>query len=441
MSAGPAGPEGPGRADDRGSGAAVLRCSDPSCGREWARESLRYSCPACGGLCELAYPGRPRAGAAWPRLWRSRLPGAGPLDASGVWRFRELLPLFPEGARVVTLGEGATPLVELPGLAARLPAARLAVKQLGANPTGSFKDLGMTVCVSEAVRAGARGVACASTGNTSASMAAYAARAGLRAVVLVPGGAVSGAKLAQAQEFGARVVQVGASFDEAFALLRSAGERLGLYLVNSINPFRLEGQKTAVIELLEQRDWRPPDLVVLPGGNLGNATAIGKGLLELRRAGLIERLPRLAVIQARGAAPFHRLWSTQAPELVPEPEPMTRATAIRIGNPANWPRARSALQMTEGVTEAVGDEEIAGAKRELAAAGVGCEPASAATLAGVRRLVAAGRVEPGADVVLILTGNQLKDPDYIREQLEGRPGIVPAEPTPLGLERALRGWL
>ncbi len=418
-----------------------LRCSDPACARRVDRDTATYSCPGCGGLLELSYDLSPERAQDWPGVWRGRLPGGADHDRSGVWRFRELLPLFPDPSVAVSLGEGRTPLIEVPSVAASVGVAELAVKHLGVNPTGSFKDLGMTVCVTEAVRRGVKVVACASTGNTSASMAAYAARAGLRALVLVPRGAVSGAKLAQALDFGALVVEAGSSFDEAFALLRAIVEQLGLYLVNSVNPFRLEGQKTVAVELLEQRGWRPPDYVVLPGGNLGNVSALAKGLLELWEVGLLSRMPRLVVVQAEGASPFHRMWSGGRRELTPELEPATRATAIRIGNPANWPRARRALERTEGLTEAVSDLEIESAKRELADSGIGCEPASAASLAGLRKLVATGQIEAGADVVLILTGHQLKDTDYVGEHLSGRPGIRSAEPSVEGVGAALRGWL
>ncbi len=400
-----------------------------------------YSCPRCGQLAELVLEMDPEEARAWPERWRARLPGRDAAGRSGVWRFSELLPSTPAGVEAVTLGEGGTPLVELPQLAEELQLESLWVKHLGVNPTGSFKDLGMTVCVTEARALGRGVVACASTGNTSASMAAYAARAGLRALVLVPEGQVTAAKLAQALDFGAMVVQAGQTFDEAFLLLRQLAPRLNLYLANSINPFRLEGQKTAVVELLEQLDWRPPDYLILPGGNLGNVSALGKGISELADAGLVTDVPRLGVVQAEGASPFHRMWSSGAEELVPEDHPETRATAIRIGRPANWPRAMRALLRTRGLTAAVPDSEIETAKRRLAELGVGCEPASAASLAGLRRMRQSGQVPAGTRVVLVLTGHQLKDTAYVEEHLAGLPGIRRAEPTLEGVERSLRGWL
>ena len=418
-----------------------LRCADPACGAFLSRADGDYSCPRCGGLVDVVLEIPPEGARGWPELWRERLPGATAADRSGVWRFAELLPALPEGRLPVTLAEGRTPLVELPQLADELSLGSLAAKHLGVNPTGSFKDLGMTVCVSEAQALGRAVVACASTGNTSASMAAYAARAGLRALVLVPKGQVSAAKLAQALDFGALVVQAGDTFDQAFTLLRELASRLGLYLVNSTNPFRLEGQKTAVVELLEQLGWQPPDYLVLPGGNLGNVSALGKGLGELAAAGLVATLPHLVVVQAEGASPFHRMWSSGAAELTPELRPETSATAIRIGRPANWPRARRALVQTSGLTAAVTDLEIERAKRRLAAAGVGCEPASAASLAGLVRLCQAGQIPKGARVVLILTGHQLKDTAYVEAHLEGLPGIRQAEPSLQGVQRVLEGWL
>ena len=256
-------------------------------------------------------------------------------------------------------------------------------------------------------------VACASTGNTSSSMAAYAARAGMKALLFVPYRQISAAKLAQALDFGATVVEVGDTFDEAFQLLRDIAPELGLYLVNSVNPFRIEGQKTIVAEMMEQRAWRPPDYIVVPGGNLGNASAVGKGIRELKEMGFIEKVPRVVVVQAAGANPFYRTLISGSAELLPVDSPHTEATAIRIGRPANWKKARRVLEWTSGICECVTDEEIFEAKSVLAEDGVGCEPASAATIAGVRKLCRAGRIERHADVVAVLTGHQLKDTDYV----------------------------
>jgi threonine synthase len=244
-------------------------------------------------------------------------------------------------------------------------------------------------------------------------MAAYAARAGLKALVFVPSGRISSAKLAQALDFGAFVIELGESFDQAFSLVRQVSPELGLYLVNSVNPFRIEGQKTIVVELLEQRDWAVPDYLVVPGGNLGNASAIGKGLRELREIGLIEKSPRIVVVQSAGANAFYNLMNRGSGQLTPIGRPETEATAIRIGNPANWRKARRVLEETQGLCESVTDDEIFAAKRALAEDGIGAEPASAATLAGLRKLRAAGRIEAEGDVVAVLTGHQLKDTDYV----------------------------
>ncbi|MFZ0996505.1 MAG: threonine synthase [Candidatus Dormiibacterota bacterium] len=420
---------------------SVLRCSDPSCSLESQNRDISYSCTSCGSLLEVAYDFEGAEPGDWPRLWRSRLGGESEPDRSGVWRFRELLPfLGPEQSRV-SLGEGGTPLVSAPKSAGWAGLDHLWVKHQGANPTGSFKDLGMTACISHAVSAGATIVACASTGNTSASMAAYAARAGLLALLFVPQGAVSAAKLAQAIDFGARVVETGTNFDQAFMQLRRVAEELGWYVVNSINPYRLEGQKTVIAEVLEERAWRVPDYLVVPGGNLGNVSAIGKGLLELAALGLITEIPRVVVVQAEGANPFFRLWSSGQDKLQPVVDPKTRASAIRIGNPANWPKALRVLKWTEGSCESVSDHEIAAAKEALGQDGVGCEPASAATVAGLRQLRQSRRIEADADVVALLTGHQLKDTQYILEERNSSAPRIRLEPDLSTAAARLSGWL
>jgi threonine synthase len=256
-------------------------------------------------------------------------------------------------------------------------------------------------------------VACASTGNTSASMAAYAAAAGLEGLIFLPHGNISFGKLAQGIEYGAKTLQVEGNFDEVLALLRVLADRLGIYLLNSINPFRIEGQKTILFEMLDQRDWRAPDWVVLPGGNLGNTSAFGKALREAKALGLIDRLPRLAVIQAEGSAPFHDFWIHGAKEFHAVKKPETLATAIKIGDPVSWPKALHEICTTNGVVEKVSEQEIADAKAIIGKSGIGCEPASAATLAGIRKLTASGVMDKDADVVAVLTGSVMKDPDYI----------------------------
>ena len=345
-------------------------------------------------------------------LWRERRTLNEALDLSGVWRFREFLPMPQSEESVVTLREGNTPLYELPQSSRATGISRLYAKHQGMNPTGSFKDAGMTVAATFARQAGYRWVACASTGNTSASMAAYAARGGMRSLVLVPEGKISWSKLSQALDYGALTCQLRTDFDGCLRLLQELVKRAPVYQLNSINPFRLEGQKTLALELLEQLDWQPPDHIIVPGGNLGNSSAIGKALLEMLEIGLISRLPKLSVIQAEGANALVRTLREAGGKHLVSVQAETRATAIRIGNPASWEKAVKVLQATGGACEQVSEIEIAQAKAEIGAEGIGCEPASAVTLAGLKKLLQAGFVKPEETVVLVLTGNLLKDPDF-----------------------------
>jgi threonine synthase len=395
---------------------AELACFEERCRARFPITEVLYNCPRCGGLLEAVY-GRPAQSAAELKtLWRARRTSNAPLDQSGVWRYREFIPFLDDYAPAVTLREGNTPLLSAPKAADYAGLDALVFKHQGFNPTGSFKDNGMTCGAAQAVRLGMRRVACVSTGNTSASMAAYASAAGLEPIIFIPHGNIAFGKLAQALEYGARTIQVQANFDQILALVRQLAERLGIYLLNSINPFRIEGQKTIMAEMLDQRDWRVPDWVVLPGGNLGNTSAFGKGLRELRDLGFIERLPRLAVIQAEGSAPFYELMQAGADaSLHPVEHPETLATAIKIGDPVSWPKARHEVLTSGGVVERVSEQEIADAKAIIGRCGIGCEPASAATLAGIQRLVRQGIMGKSADVVAVLTGNVLKDPTYIHE--------------------------
>ncbi|HUI40396.1 MAG TPA: threonine synthase [Terriglobia bacterium] len=415
-----------------------IQCAEDGCHERQDSGGSGHLCCRCGGLLEVVCDLSGIEGESLRTRWLERRRSDRPLDRSGVWRFRELVDFF-DPAGIVSLSEGRTALLEAPRAARWAGVARLHVKQQGGNPTGSFKDLGMTVAISRAVALGVRVVACASTGNTSSSMAAYAARAGLKALIFVPAGRISSAKLAQALDFGATVVEVGENFDRAFELVSHAASELGLYLVNSVNPFRIEGQKTLAAELLEQRDWSSPDYIVVPGGNLGNTSAIGKGLHELAELGLVAKTPRMVVVQAAGASAFFNMISTGRKALVPVENPETEATAIRIGNPANWKKARRVLEETSGLCESVTDAEIFAAKHALAGDGIGAEPASAATLAGIRKLRSAGRIEPGADVVAVLTGHQLKDPDYVaRHAGEFETGRrIQVEADPEALRRAV----
>jgi threonine synthase len=364
----------------------------------------------CADLLEVAIDGVVGPPPELKRKWLERRSSYPPLDASGVWRFREFLP--GGYSEYVTMSEGNNPLVRGQRTAQWCGVRNLSFKHLGWNPTACFKDLGMTVGMTEAVHVGAKFVGCASTGNTAASLAAYAARAGLRAKVYLPAGQVSQNKLAQALDFGAEVVQVDGSFDRALErMLHSpAGD---LYFLNSINPFRLEGQKTAMFEMMEQLGWQAPDYVIVPGGNLGNTSAFGKAFLELQAAGFLDKVPRLVVVQAEGANPLARMWRSGAAELTPVEQPETVATAIRIGSPRLWKKAMRAVKHSNGFVTDVTDEEIGEAKAMIGRDGIGCEPASATTLAALRKLAARGKIERDAVVVAILTGHALKDTDFI----------------------------
>ena len=386
-----------------------------------------FRCAHCGNLLEITSPAWTSSAVKADILkstWRARRSSNEALDLSGVWRYRELLPNPALAQHVVTLREGNTPLYELPRCARLTGGPRLFAKHQGLNPTGSFKDTGMTVAATFARQAGCNWVACASTGNTSASMAAYAARAGMRSLVLVPEGKISWSKLSQALDYGALTCQLRTDFDGCLQLLQQLVKRAPVYQLNSINPFRLEGQKTQAIELLEQLDWQPPDHIIVPGGNLGNSSAIGKALLEMLEIGLISSLPKLSVIQAEGANALVRtVRETDGKRLI-KVQPETRATAIRIGNPASWEKAVKVIRATGGTCEEVSEFEIAQAKAEIGAEGIGCEPASAVTLAGLKKFVRQGFVQREERVVLILTGNLLKDPDFT---MEFHKGELPSE--------------
>ena len=399
--------------------ATTVRCA--SCGTALPDRSLDTTCGSCGGLLIAEHRDPPVTGAALRELFDARARasalGRSALERSGVWRFRELV-LPDAGSDVVSHPEGNTPLLERDAIAAYAGLASLVVKHEGHNPTGSFKDRGMTVALTQARRVGARAVACASTGNTSASLSAYAAQAGIPSFVFVPEGRVAAGKLAQTVAYGARTLRIRGDFDDCLRLAREASDRLGVYLVNSVNPFRVEGQKTIVLELLQQLGWHAPDWIALPAGNLGNTSAFGKALVEARALGLIDRMPRLLAVQASGAAPFARGFAEHFASRV-RVQAETRATAIRIGDPASWDRAVGAIDATDGIVEAVTDDEIFAAKGVVDRCGVGCEPASAASVAGVRALVARGAIRRDERVVAVLTGHLLKDPSADPEAKTG----------------------
>ena len=399
--------------------ALAVTCMD--CGIVHGGDTALTTCPACGGLLDANIDLTQRLTAAdfQPR------PGT-PSAHSGVWRFAPLLPPIPV-ADIVTRWEGNNPLYSDDRLTAYagLSGGSFAVKHEGHNPTGSFKDRGMTVAVSHAKTIGAKIVACASTGNTSASLGSYAAAAGLPALVLIPEGRISAGKLGQTIAYGAQVVQVEGDFDVALKLLRDLANVYDVYLANSVNPFRPEGQKTIVFEILDDLGWQAPDIIALPGGNLGNTAAFGKALHEAWTVGLIDRVPKIVTVQAAGAAPFAAYFESGFDHFEAV-EAETVATAIKIGNPASLARARRTIEQTGGIVTAVSDDDLLDAKALIDRIGIGCEPASAASLAGIRKLVADGRVSPDASVVGVVTATVLKDTDTIvKYHLDDGPGGEP----------------
>jgi len=388
-----------------------LKCID--CNKTYPAEELRYLCD-CGGLLDVWHDLEALRLEVSRGLFDGRLSGApGPKSVptvqSGVWRYREII-LPANSDDIISRGEGNTALYSHPQLSRFVGLDRFYAKHEGENPTGSFKDRGMTVGATQAGLMGARAVACASTGNTSASLAAYAASANIPALVFIPAGKIATGKLAQTLAYGAKTLQIEGDFDDAMRLVRQVANELGIYLLNSLNPFRLEGQKSIVFELLQGFQWSPPDWIVLPAGNLGNTAAFGKALYEAHQLGLIDRMPRLGIIQAEGANPFYLSYQTDFAERI-EVKAETVASAIRIGKPVSHKRAMRAVQWTDGLVTQVSDGEIMDAKAIVDRTGIGCEPASAASVAGTRKLVAQGLIQPGETVVGILTGNLLKDPD------------------------------
>src|SRR6202790_2391980 len=419
-----------------------LRCI--GCGVVCEKAEQNFHCASCGDLLEIVYPDwtSTRLDPARLRtLWRQRRASGLPVDESGVWRFRELLPGFDDWHEIITLREGNTPLYEMPHCARVSGLEQLYAKHQGMNPTGSFKDTGMTLAASVARREGFRWVACASTGNTSASMAAYAAGGGMRSLVLIPEGKVSWSKLSQALDYGAITCQLKTDFDGCMKILNEVVLHEPVYLLNSINPFRVEGQKTAAIELLEQLNWESPDHVIVPGGNLANSSALGKAFVEMKELGFISRLPKVSIIQAEGANPLVRTVRENGGQKLISVRAETMATAIRIGSPASWKKAIRVLDATGGTVEQVSEAEIALAKAEIGAEGIGCEPASAVTLAGLKKLVRQGFVKRHETVVLILTGHLLKDPDFTLKFHRGdlfpgsvAPALVAQQRAPIVLE-------
>ncbi|MEW5979171.1 MAG: threonine synthase [Acidobacteriota bacterium] len=390
---------------------AHLVCIEQSCQHRSPGASKIYVCPACGGLLDVTYDFQIADPVQLKETFQHRRLSNDPVDLSGVWRYRELLPFCSNLSAVVTMQEGNTPIYDAPRCAEYAGLERLLLKHQGLNPTGSFKDNGMTAGVTQAKLMRSKVVACASTGNTSASMAAYAARAGMKAVIFIPDRQIAFGKLSQSLDYGALTLQIDGDFDQAMRLVKEITEETDVYLLNSINPFRLEGQKAIIIEMLAQRGWRVPDRVVVPGGNLGNSSSFGKAIKELFDLGFIEKMPMVTIIQAQRANPLYQTLIDQSPRLIPM-EAHTLATAIKIGNPVSWKKAVRAMDWTRGWCDFVSEQEIADAKAVIGRDGIGCEPASATTVAGIKKLVETQEIDKNEEVIAVLTGHLLKDPDY-----------------------------
>jgi threonine synthase len=390
-----------------------------NCKTTYGIDEIIYFCGKCGDILEVKFEADELAANLKTSNWKTK-----PL---GVWRYRPFMPIH-EATKLVTLSEGGTGLHRSERLGNALGIRYLYVKNEGENPTGSFKDRGMTVGVTKAVELGARHVICASTGNTSASLAAYAARAGIRCTVLIPSGKIAYGKLSQAMIHGAKVLQVKGNFDEALEfVLKLAEKHKDIYLLNSINPFRIEGQKSLGYEICEQLNYEAPDRIIIPVGNAGNISAVWKGLTEFYQLGLIKKLPKMTGIQAAGSAPIAQAIKTGSDKIIPVQNPETVATAIRIGAPVSWKKAVNAIRESNGTAETVTDEEILDAQKNLARIeGIFVEPASASSIAGLNKLIKRGIILEDEKVVCITTGHGLKDPDTAIKQSE-KPIEVDAE--------------
>ena len=373
----------------------MIRCV--SCGEEYNNDDVIYTCEKCGSVLELV----PESVDVDKSIFDGR--------KDTLWKYKEFIPV--DESKIVTLEEGGTPFCKCDKLGEEL-GVNLYVKVEGSNPTGSFKDRGMTVGMTKAMELGVSTVGCASTGNTSASLAAYAARAGLRCIVFLPSGKVALGKLAQAMFHGAEVISINGNFDEALEAMTALALEKHLYLLNSINPFRLEGQKTIGYEILHSLGWQSPDRIILPVGNAGNISAIWKGVSEFYDAGFVDSKPMMTGIQAEGACPITNAFKNHSKEIVPVENPETIATAIRIGAPVSYTKALNAIYDSNGYSETVSDEEILSAQKLLARKeGIGVEPASAASIAGLKKLVEMGEIDKGETVTCVVTGHLLKDPN------------------------------
>jgi len=410
---------------------AFQQCINPKCGAKYDAMSIRTACDACGDLLDIGYDWSrasvPEDLRDFETFWSQR---TNPIRFSGVWRFHELLPFAPF-EKIVTVGEGQTLLQKADQVAkyVGMNAGQLHLQYEGMNPSGSFKDNGMCAAVTHAGMMEAKRAACASTGNTSASLALYcSATQSMKAIIFIGSGKISYGKLSQALDYGALTLQIQGDFDDAMLRVREVAKELGIYLVNSVNPFRLEGQKTVMYRVLESLGWEVPDWIVVPGGNLGNSSAFGKAFSELYQHGLIDRIPRLAVINARGADTLYELveehgvcWN--GGDVIMDPitsynnamdrdgkRADTIASAIEINRPVNLKKCLRALEVMDGVVREVDDQQILDAKAQVGAGGFGCEPASAASVAGAKILRHEGVIAPSDRVVCVLTGHELKDP-------------------------------
>jgi threonine synthase len=375
-----------------------------NCGSEYGIDEIVYFCRKCGDLLEIKYEQDALAQAVSKSDWRKA-----PLS---VWRYRDFMPISDQ-SKIISLNEGGTGLHLCQRLAKQLGIKQLYVKNEGENPTGSFKDRGMTMGVTKAVELGVKSVICASTGNTSASLAAYAAKAGLHCAVLIPSGKIAYGKLSQAMIYGAKVIQVRGNFDESLDIVLKLSEKhRTIYLLNSINPFRIEGQKSLGFEICDQLNHEAPDRIIVPVGNAGNISAIWKGFSEFHELDVVEALPKMTGIQAAGAAPIAQAIKNGKDTIVPVSAPETVATAIRIGAPVSWKKAMTAIRESDGTAETVTDEEILSAQKLLARVeGLFVEPASASSIAGLIKLVQNGTIDKDERIVCVTTGHGLKDPD------------------------------
>jgi len=391
------------------------------CGARYKPDEVIYTCRKCDGLLDVVYD--------YSKIHLTREDLKGPLS---VWKYKALLPVSREP---VTLKEGGTPIYHMKRIGEQIGMKEAYAKHEGMNPSGSFKDRGMTVGVTKALELGMKSVACASTGNTSASLAVYGARAGIPVIVLLPKGKVALGKVAQALMHGAKVISIEGNFDDALRLVRELCIEHNIYLLNSINPYRLEGQKTIGFEIADFFNWDVPDRIILPVGNAGNITAIFKGLNELKTLGIIDRIPMMTGIQAEGSAPIVKAIKSGAAAITVEEHPETVATAIRIGDPVNAVKALNAIRMSGGTAETVSDDEILSTQKLLAnTEGIGVEPASAASVAGLIKLRKMGVVGKDERVVCVVTGHLLKDPETVIKMCD-KPIEVEADEK--AIERAL----